>query len=86
MATTGRQHDGGRASAFVREEEVLSLPRDELREQGLGGEVSYDLISNELLLDGSARLNLATFVTTTMPSYASRLMADTADKNMIDKD
>jgi glutamate decarboxylase len=31
-------------------------------------------------------LNLATFVTTWMPSTAGRLMAETADKNMIDKD
>jgi glutamate decarboxylase len=48
--------------------------------------VAYDLISNELLLDGSARLNLATFVTTWMPPPAAALMAKTADKNMIDKD
>jgi glutamate decarboxylase len=48
--------------------------------------VAYDLISNELLLDGSARLNLATFVTTWMPPQAGLLMAHTADKNMIDKD
>src|SRR5512132_1829499 len=73
-------------SAFVLEQELLSLPRNEIREHGMGGEVAYDLISNELLLDGSARLNLATFVTTKMPPYASRLMAETADKNMIDKD
>ncbi len=37
------------------------------------------MISNELLLDGAARLNLATFVTTWMPSTAAKLMADTAD-------
>ena len=43
-------------------------------------------ISSELLLDGQARLNLATFVTTWMPSIAGKLMAETADKNMIDKD
>jgi glutamate decarboxylase len=43
-------------------------------------------LSNELLLDGSARLNLATFVTTWMPAKAAALMALTADKNMIDKD
>src|SRR5580765_8574951 len=53
---------------------------------GMPGETAYDLISSELLLDGSARLNLATFVTTWMPPYAARLMAETADKNMIDKD
>ena len=48
--------------------------------------MSYELISSELLLDGQARLNLATFVTTWMPSLAARLMDETADKNMIDKD
>ena len=62
------------------------LPRGELAAAGLGGELAYEAITNELLLDGSARLNLATFVTTWMPSHAATLMAQTADKNMIDKD
>jgi glutamate decarboxylase len=44
------------------------------------------VISSELLLDGQARLNLATFVTTWMPALGAKLMAETADKNMIDKD
>jgi len=61
-------------------------PRHALHEHGLGEQIAYELISNELLLDGSARLNLATFVTTWMPSLAGQLMAQTADKNMIDKD
>jgi len=47
---------------------------------------THERITSELLLDGQARLNLATFVTTWMPSIAGRLMAETADKNMIDKD
>jgi glutamate decarboxylase len=64
----------------------LEMPCHELAEHGIGGETAYELISSELLLDGQARLNLATFVTTWMPSIAARLMADTADKNMIDKD
>jgi glutamate decarboxylase len=62
------------------------VPRNRLNEKGIGGEMAYELITSELLLDGSARLNLATFVTTWMPSHAARLMAETADKNMIDKD
>ena len=61
-------------------------PRHGLHAHGLGEQAAYELISNELLLDGSARLNLATFVTTWMPSLAGELMAQTADKNMIDKD
>ncbi|MGC9220991.1 MAG: glutamate decarboxylase [Solirubrobacteraceae bacterium] len=62
------------------------VPHTHLAEHGLGDQNSYELLSNELLLDGQARLNLATFVTTWMPSLAARLMDETADKNMIDKD
>ncbi len=62
------------------------LPIGMLSDKGTGPEDAYDLISSELLLDGSARLNLATFVTTSMPERARQLMLDTADKNMIDKD
>jgi len=78
--------DGTGDSALVFEQRIQDLCHDELFEQGTGTEVAYDLISNELLLDGSARLNLATFVTTWMPPRAAALMAQTADKNMIDKD
>jgi glutamate decarboxylase len=62
------------------------LPIEVMPAEGMDGEDAYDLITGALLLDGSARLNLATFVTTSMPARAARLMADTADKNMIDKD
>jgi glutamate decarboxylase len=62
------------------------LPGQTLPAEGLDPEEAYDLITSDLLLDGSARLNLATFVTTSMPARAARLMAETADKNMIDKD
>ncbi|MFJ1701980.1 glutamate decarboxylase [Kitasatospora sp. NPDC088346] len=48
--------------------------------------VAYQLIHDELMLDGNAKLNLATFVTTSMDDFADRLMAECRDKNMIDKD
>jgi glutamate decarboxylase len=48
--------------------------------------VAYNLIRDELALDGNSRLNLATFVTTWMEPEAKQLMAETFDKNMIDKD
>ena len=44
------------------------------------------IVEDELLLDGNARLNLATFVTTWMEPEARELMASVFDKNMIDKD
>jgi glutamate decarboxylase len=64
----------------------IYAPHHELRDESIPASVAHDIITAELLLDGSARLNLATFVTTWMPGPAARLMAETADKNMIDKD
>jgi len=65
---------------------AATLPIHEMGDSGLDSETAYELITSELLLDGQARLNMATFVTTYMPAVAARLMSDTADKNMIDKD
>jgi glutamate decarboxylase len=44
------------------------------------------LIHDHLMIDGNARLNLATFVGTWMEPEARRLMEECADKNIIDKD
>lgn len=74
------------ASLLVQDALTGRLPHRQIPDHGIGGLVASDLIRNELLLDGSARLNLATFVTTWMPPMGAELMADTADKNMIDKD
>jgi glutamate decarboxylase len=63
-----------------------SVPRYELPEQEMAPDIAYSLIHDELILDGNSRLNLATFVTTWMEPQARQLMAETFDKNMIDKD
>ena len=63
-----------------------SLPRYEFPEREMLPQTAYNMIHDELILDGNARLNLATFVTTWMEDEARQLMADTFDKNMIDKD
>jgi glutamate decarboxylase len=62
------------------------LPVHRLQDKGVGFGMAHERITSELLLDGQARLNLATFVTTWMPSLGAALMAETADKNIIDKD
>ncbi len=63
-----------------------SIPKYELPENGMDPDSAYQLIHDELLLDGSARLNLATFVSTWMEPQAEKLMAECFSKNMIDKD
>src|SRR5215213_3517771 len=66
--------------------EPMQVPRHHLADGGLSPDVAYQLIHDELMLDGNARLNLATFVGTWMEPQAERLMAECFDKNMIDKD
>lgn len=48
--------------------------------------LAYSLVHDELLLDGNARQNLATFCTTWVEPEVQKLMAESVDKNMIDKD
>ena len=89
MALSARRPDRPRNRSIslpVHRRDDLEMPIDALAPDGTGFEDAYELIRSELLLDGQSRLNLATFVTTWMPSLGARLMAETADKNMIDKD
>ncbi|MFJ8624196.1 glutamate decarboxylase [Kitasatospora sp. NPDC093550] len=64
----------------------LAPPVHRLGEGPVAAETAYQLIHDELMLDGNAKLNLATFVTTSMETQATRLMTECLDKNMIDKD
>jgi glutamate decarboxylase len=64
----------------------LTLPRERLLDDALPPDTALQLVRDELMLDGNARLNLATFVTTWMEPQARELMAEFVDKNVIDKD
>jgi glutamate decarboxylase len=66
--------------------ELSRVPRHKLPPGELPPDVAYQMIHDELMLDGNARMNLATFVTTWMEPQAEKLMAECFDKNMIDKD
>src|SRR3954462_10798367 len=71
---------------FARAGEMEPVPRYRLPEGMLDPSTAYQLVHDELILDGNARLNLATFVTTWMDPQARLLIAEALDKNMIDKD
>jgi len=62
------------------------IPRYRLPQHGTLPRTALQVVRDELILDGNARLNLATFVTTWMEPEAETLMAECAAKNMIDKD
>jgi len=63
----------------------LLLPVDELPETSSSPDLVCRRVRDELMLDGNARLNLATFVTTWMEPQARELMAETAEKNLADR-
>src|ERR1700761_8190163 len=67
-------------------EEGRTIPRYRLPERGVLPRTALQVVRDELILDGNARLNLATFVTTWMEPEAEELMAECSPKNMIDKD
>ena len=63
-----------------------SIPRFMLPEESMDPGAAYELIHDELALDATPALNLATFVTTYMDGEADRLMNETLGKNAIDWD
>ena len=64
----------------------VAPPRHVLAEDPVPADTALQLVHDELMLDGNARLNLATFVTTWMEPQARGLMLECVDKNLIDKD
>jgi glutamate decarboxylase len=71
---------------YTRGGETETVPKYEMPAGEMLPSTAYQVIHDELMLDGNARMNLATFVTTWMEPEAQRLMAECFDKNMIDKD
>jgi glutamate decarboxylase len=63
-----------------------TIPRHELPEGEMSPDLAYQIVHDELMLDGNARMNVATFVSTWMEPQAEKLMVECFDKNMIDKD
>src|SRR6201986_1180703 len=70
---------------YFREKSCV-IPRYELPEHGVLPRTALQVVRDELVLDGNARLNLATFVTTWMEPQATQLMTEFLHKNMIEKD
>jgi glutamate decarboxylase len=62
------------------------VPRYRMPEDEMLPATALQVVRDELILDGNARLNLATFVTTWMEPEAEQLMTECFSKNMIDKD
>ncbi|MFC9660288.1 glutamate decarboxylase [Nocardia sp. NPDC127606] len=81
-----RTHVPQVSPAYTGRLSMAPVPALRMPAESMDPDVAYRFIHDELMLDGSSRLNLATFVSTWMDPQAEKLMAETFDKNMIDKD
>ena len=62
------------------------VPKYEMPQKQMPAAVAYQIIHDEMSLDGNPALNLASFVTTWMEPEAEKLMMETLNKNYIDQD
>jgi glutamate decarboxylase len=63
-----------------------SIPRYVMPEEGMPARAAYQMIHDEMNLDGNPALNLASFVTTWMEPEADQLIMESIDKNYVDND
>lgn len=74
----------GHASTYSTRFFEKTVPKYEILEGGMPANAAYQLVHDELNLDGNPALNLASFVTTWMEPEAERLIMENIGKNFID--
>ncbi|MCO5577507.1 hypothetical protein L7F22_031338 [Adiantum nelumboides] len=78
--------DNSLHSTFASRYVQTSLPRFRMADHEISKEAAFQIISDELMLDGNPRLNLASFVTTWMEPECDKLILASLNKNYIDMD
>lgn len=63
-----------------------AIPKYKMPENEQNPKHAYQAVHDELMLDGNSRQNLATFCQTWVDDESRKLMDESIDKNMIDKD
>ena len=71
---------------YAQEAPGSRLPKSQFPELESDPRRIAGLVHDELMLDGVSRMNLATFCTTWIEPEARALMAESLDKNIVDKD
>jgi glutamate decarboxylase len=74
----------GHASTYSTRYFEESVPKYEIPDEGMPANAAYEMVHDELNLDGNPALNLASFVTTWMEPEADKLIMENIGKNYID--
>jgi glutamate decarboxylase len=83
---TGSSQDKVHTARYGSRYGTESVPKYKIPAKGIDLETAYQIIHDELSLDGQPLLNLASFVQTWMPPFADKLMLENISKNLIDQD
>lgn len=86
LSKTASESDVSIHSTFASRYVRTSLPRFKMPENSIPKEAAYQIINDELMLDGNPRLNLASFVTTWMEPECDKLIMAAINKNYVDMD
>nr|XP_011469669.1 PREDICTED: glutamate decarboxylase 1 [Fragaria vesca subsp. vesca] len=86
LSKTASESDVSVHSTFASRYVRTSLPRFRMGENSIPKEAAYQIINDELMLDGNPRLNLASFVTTWMEPECDKLIMSSINKNYVDMD
>ena len=70
---------------FGSKEMLQPSPTDKIPQHGTRPDIAYQMVKDETFAQTQPRLNLATFVTTYMDPYATRLMNEAISLNYIDE-
>ena len=84
MDTKGKKQDGN-ASIFGSETMRESAPAERIPKHRTRADIAYQIVKDETFPQTQPRLNLATFVTTYMDDYGTRLMNEAVGINYIDE-
>ena len=71
---------------FGSEASDAQMPRLRMNDKPVEPRIAYEMIKEYLSIEGNATQNLTTFCQTYMEPMATRIMAETMEKNAIDKD
>jgi glutamate decarboxylase len=84
MDTKGKKQDGN-ASIFGSKTMRESAPAERIPKHRTRADIAYQIVKDETFPQTQPRLNLATFVTTYMDDYGTRLMNEAVGINYIDE-
>jgi len=79
-----KYHTGAYSARYLPEAIEKGIPMYEFPKEGMSPRAAYQLVHDELSLDGNPFLNLASFVNTWMEPEADKLVMENINKNIID--